>query len=157
MADQQRLEVAAQEAGAAEMIHDLPNGWDTILSRMFEGGSELSPGQWQRVALARALFSPAEMVILDEPTASLDAKQEYDLLQRFERLTRGKTTVLISHRLSSARLVDRILFFEKGEVVEEGSHERLLEVNGRYAAMFRRQAANYTEKGEAFSATLFPV
>jgi ATP-binding cassette subfamily B protein len=147
MYDEQRLNLAAQEAGASKMIADLPNGWDSVLGRTFDGGSELSLGQWQRVALARALFSSADILILDEPTASLDAKQEYDLLQRFEELTKGKTTILISHRLSAARLADRVFFLEAGRIVEEGSHDQLMEKDGQYAAMFKRQASNYTNEG----------
>ncbi len=150
MHDKQRFDQAAEAAGASKIISGLPQGWDSVLGRRFDGGYELSLGEWQRVALARALFSTADILILDEPTASLDAKQEYELFQHFEKLTREKTTILISHRLSSARLVDRIFFLEAGRVAEEGSHEELMQLDGRYAAMFRRQASSYLEEAPVF-------
>jgi len=137
------IQSAADLAGISERVMKLRHGWETILGKTFEEGQELSVGEWQRIALARAFFSNAEVLILDEPTASLDAKQEYELFRQFERLTQGKTTILISHRLSSARMADRILFIEAGQVVETGSHEELLAKGGRYADLFRRQATSY--------------
>ena len=121
----------------------LPNKWDTTLGKMFEGGYELSLGEWQKVALARAFLRESPLLILDEPTASLDAKQEYEIYRRFHELTRGKTTILISHRFSSVRMAEHIFVIEKGSLVEQGRHEELLALSGSYAELFHCQAAAY--------------
>ena len=113
------------------------------LGRRFNEGVELSGGEWQKVALARAYMKDAQLMILDEPTAALDARAEYEVFQRFAELTKGKTAVLISHRFSTVRMADRILVLEKGELLEEGSHEALLAKNGRYAELFNLQAMGY--------------
>jgi ATP-binding cassette subfamily B protein len=104
---------------------------------------ELSGGEWQKVALARAYMRESQLLILDEPTAALDARAEYEVFQRFADLTRGKTAVLISHRFSTVRMADRILVLDKGHLLEIGSHEELLELGGRYAELFHLQAAGY--------------
>ena len=143
LADLERIRAAAELSGAAQSVERLDKKWETILSKMFDEGQELSVGEWQKVALARAFLRDAPVLVLDEPTASLDAKQEYEVFRRFNELTTGKTTVLISHRFSSVRMAERIFVIEKGRLVEHGSHEELLALNGRYAGLFNRQAAAY--------------
>lgn len=138
-----RIDEAMRKSLAAGVIHRLPRGLGQLLGRRFEGGVDLSGGEWQKVALARAYLREAQFLILDEPAAALDARSEYDLFQRFATLTQGKTALLISHRFSTVRMADRILVLEGGRVVEEGCHERLLAEGGRYSAMFELQAASY--------------
>ncbi len=134
---------AAERAMAASVIEGLPRGYGTMLGRRFEGGVDLSGGQWQKVALARSYLRDAQVLILDEPTAALDARAEYEVFTRFADLTRGKIAILISHRFSTVRMADRILVLENGSVLEEGSHEELLNREGRYAELFDLQAAGY--------------
>jgi ATP-binding cassette, subfamily B, bacterial len=146
--DLDRLRAAAGKAGALELIESLPQGWDTILSPEYIGGVDLSGGQWQRIALARALFAVeggAQVLILDEPTAALDVRAEADLYNRFLEITKGLTTILISHRFSTVRRADRIVLINEGTVAEEGTHQELQELGGRYAEMFRLQAARFSE------------
>nr|QEO74447.1 ABC transporter ATP-binding protein [uncultured bacterium] len=141
---------AAERAGAAEILAGLPSGWATVLSREYEGGADLSGGQWQRVALARALHAVeygARVLVLDEPTASLDVRAEAELFDRFLELTAGLTTILISHRFSSVRHADRIAVLEHGHIIEQGSHDELIAADGRYAGMFRLQASRFTDDG----------
>jgi ATP-binding cassette subfamily B protein len=114
-----------------------------MLGRRFEGGVELSGGEWQKVALARAYLREAEVLILDEPTAALDARAEYQVFLRFAELTKGKMAVLISHRFSTVRMADRILVLEQGEIIERGTHEELVAKQGIYAELFSLQAAGY--------------
>jgi ATP-binding cassette subfamily B protein len=140
---EQRILEAARKSLASDVIRRLPLGLGQQLGRRFEGGVDLSGGEWQKVALARAYMRDAQFLILDEPAAALDARSEYDLFQRFASLTQGKTALLISHRFSTVRMADRILVLEGGRVVEEGCHERLLAEGGRYSAMFELQAASY--------------
>ncbi|MDP8937220.1 MAG: ATP-binding cassette domain-containing protein [Actinomycetota bacterium] len=142
------LDRAAVDAGAADIVGSLAHGWDTPLSREFTGGVELSGGQWQRLALARALAAleaGAQVLVLDEPTAHLDVRAEAELYDHFLRITRGRTTILVSHRFSTVRRADRIAVLEGGRVVEQGSHEELMAVQGRYAAMFTLQASRFAE------------
>jgi ATP-binding cassette, subfamily B, bacterial len=137
---------AAGRSGALDLIEQLPSGWDTILSRQYPDGVDLSGGQWQRVALARALRAAeggAKLLVLDEPTAALDVAAEAELFDRFLELTAGITTVLVTHRLSSVRHVDRIAVLDNGRVAELGSHEELLAADGTYARMFRLQAQRF--------------
>jgi ATP-binding cassette subfamily B protein len=134
---------AAHRSLADNLAENLPNKYDQALGRRFNDGIELSGGEWQKVALARAYMRDAQLLILDEPTAALDARAEYEVFQRFSELTKGKTAVLISHRFSTVRMADRILVLGKGEMIEVGSHEELLEKNGRYAELFRLQAEGY--------------
>ena len=146
-ADRDILEDAARRAGALELIMALPDGWDTILSRGF-GGVDLSGGQWQRVALARGLFAAsngAGVLVLDEPTAHLDARQEADFYERFLDVTSGLTTIIVSHRFSTVRRADRIVVVERGRVAESGTHDELIDMQGRYAHMFSLQSARFTD------------
>jgi ATP-binding cassette subfamily B protein len=137
------IEEAARRSLAAGVIEDLPQRYQTMLGRRFEGGVDLSGGQWQKVALGRAYMRDAQLLILDEPTAALDARAEYEVFRRFTELTEGKMAILISHRFSTVRMADRILVLEHGRVVEQGTHEDLVALGGRYAELFALQAAGY--------------
>jgi ATP-binding cassette subfamily B protein len=141
--DREAVERAAALAGAHELLASLPEGYETPLGAAFAGGADLSPGQWQRLALARAVFRDAPVVILDEPTAALDPRAEHELLGRLRSLFAGRAVLLISHRLSCARVADRICVMEGGAVVEEGTHAELLAQGGRYAELFAVQSAGY--------------
>jgi ABC-type multidrug transport system fused ATPase/permease subunit len=134
---------AATRADAHDFLDELPEGYETMLGREFSGGYDLSIGQWQRVALARAFFRDAPFVILDEPTAALDARAESRLFERLGELLEGRSVLLISHRFSSVRSADRIYVLEHGKVVEEGSHDELMDAGGRYAELFTLQARAY--------------
>lgn len=134
---------AAEQSLAHPLIEKLPGKYEQVLGRRFNNGIELSGGEWQKIALARAYMKDAQLIILDEPTAALDARAEYNVFQRFAELTRGKSAVLISHRFSTVRMADRILVLDKGQLMEAGSHEALLAKNGRYAELFHLQAAGY--------------
>lgn len=139
-----KVHAAAIKAGAWQFVRELEQEYKTQLGKQLKLiGVELSIGQWQKIALARAFYRDADILILDEPTAAVDAKAEYQLFQRFRRLTQGKTTILISHRFSTVRMADRIIVMHKGRIVEQGSHEELLRKNGRYATLFRLQAKGY--------------
>jgi ATP-binding cassette subfamily B protein len=141
--NQDRVASAASQAYADSVIEGLPGGFEQMLGRRFEGGVDLSAGQWQKIALARAYMRDAQVLILDEPTASLDARAEYEVFLRFSELTRGRMAVLISHRFSTVRMADRILVLEHGRIIEQGSHRELLARGGRYAELFELQAAGY--------------
>jgi ATP-binding cassette subfamily B protein len=114
-----------------------------MLGRRFEGGVELSGGEWQKMALARAYLRDAQLLILDEPTAALDARSELEVFERFAELTQGKMALLISHRFSTVRMADRIVVLSGGRLIEEGNHQQLIDKNGLYASMFEMQAASY--------------
>jgi ATP-binding cassette, subfamily B, bacterial len=137
------IEAAAHKSLAESVIAKLPGGYDQMLGRRFETGVELSGGEWQRVALARAYLRDAQLLVLDEPTAALDAKSELEVFERFAELTTGKMALLISHRFSTVRMADRIVVLEGGKLVEEGTHTQLMALGGRYAGMFEMQAASY--------------
>lgn len=139
----ERIQPAAMRSGAHETILGLPLGYRQQLGRRFDGGVDLSGGQWQKVALARAYLRDAQVLVLDEPTASLDARAEHQVFQRFAELTEGKTSLLISHRFSTVRMADRILVIEGGIIAEEGTHRDLMRMGQRYAEMFELQAASY--------------
>ena len=143
--DMASIAEAAHQAGADEFLHRLPDGYETTLGRMFDQGHELSIGQWQRVALARAFFRNAPLVIMDEPTASLDARAEYKLFETMRELFKDRAVLLISHRFSSVRMADRIYVLKDGEVVQSGSHDELLAAGGLYAELFALQAASYSQ------------
>jgi len=134
---------AAHQSMADLLAEKLPQHYDQMLGKRFADGVDLSGGEWQKIALARAYMKEAQLLILDEPTAALDARAEYEVFQRFSELTKGKSAVLISHRFSTVRMADRILVLEKGELAEIGSHEELLLKNGRYAELFNLQAMGY--------------
>ncbi|MBN8821888.1 MULTISPECIES: ABC transporter ATP-binding protein [unclassified Spirosoma] len=141
--NQDRIETSAQRSLADTVIAKLAGGYDQQLGRSFGKGVELSGGEWQKVALARAYMRDAQLIILDEPTAALDARAEYEVFQRFAKLTEGKSSVIISHRFSTVRMADRILVLENGTLLEIGSHYELLEKEGRYAELFGLQARGY--------------
>ena len=141
--DRPRIEAAAERSLAADVVRRLPAGYDQMLGRRFRGSVDLSGGEWQKLALARAYMRDAQLVILDEPTASLDARAEFLVFQRFKELMHGKTGVLISHRFSSVRMADRILVLANGTVEASGTHDELLAQHGHYAELFDLQAAGY--------------
>jgi ABC-type multidrug transport system fused ATPase/permease subunit len=145
--DAESIRSAAQRAGADEFIGDLPEGYQTLLGPEFEGGYNLSVGQWQRMALARAFLRDAPLVILDEPTAAMDARAEHELFDSMRTLFAGRTVLLISHRFSSVRSADRIYVLHKGQLVEQGSHDELIMRHGKYAELFTLQAAAYQIDG----------
>jgi ATP-binding cassette, subfamily B, bacterial len=140
---EEEIDYAAQKSLADGVIAKLQNGYDQMLGRRFEGGVDLSGGEWQKLALARAYLRDAQLLILDEPTAALDARSELEVFERFAELTEGKMALLISHRFSTVRMADRIVVLEGGRLVEEGNHSQLMALGGRYAAMFEMQAASY--------------
>lgn len=143
MHDRGRVRDAARRAAAESMIESLPEGFDQIVGRRFRQGVDLSGGQWQKLAIARAYMRDAQVMILDEPTAALDARAEYEVFQRFKALSAGRTAVLISHRFSSVRMADRILVLANGRLEASGTHAELLAQRGRYAELFELQAAGY--------------
>ncbi len=138
-----KIITAAEQSLAASLVNSLPSKYDQMLGRRFQEGVELSGGEWQKVALARAYMRDAQVLILDEPTAALDARAEFEVFQRFAALTRGKTAVLISHRFSTVRMADRILVLQHGELMESGTHEELIAKKGMYAELFNLQAKGY--------------
>jgi len=142
--DRDAVEDAAAKGGADSLLGRLPDGWDTPLGKWFDGGVELSGGEWQKIALGRAFMRDARILVLDEPTSALDAQAEFELFARLRRLAAGRTAIYISHRFSTVRQADRILFLEHGALVEEGTHDELMALGGRYARLFRLQAAAYT-------------
>ena len=145
-ADGEAIKQAANAANASEFIARLPHGYDTPLMRVFEpSGVELSIGQWQKLAIARAFYSTSDILILDEPTASLDPIAEQEIFNQFDELRRDKTTIFVSHRLSSATIASKIIVLEYGELVEEGTHKELMEKKGKYYELFSTQARRYVE------------
>jgi ATP-binding cassette subfamily B protein len=137
------LEQSAEKSMADEVVEKLPSHYEQMLGRRFEGGVDLSGGEWQKIALARAYLRDAQLLILDEPTSALDARSEYEVFQRFSELTAGKMAIFISHRFSTVRMADRIVVLENGRIAEEGDHESLTHLGGRYAEMFELQASSY--------------
>ena len=148
--DMTRVRNAIEKVGLKDKIEELPHGMDTYLLRQLEDeGVELSGGQSQRIALARAIYKEGEIVVLDEPTAALDPLAEYDLYSMFNELVRDKTTVFVSHRLSSTRFCDRVLLLEEGRIAEEGTHKELMAMNGLYTGIFKKQAHYYNVNPDA--------
>jgi ATP-binding cassette subfamily B protein len=139
----QLLRQSAQKSMADDVVGKLPSGYEQMLGRRFDGGVDLSGGEWQKVALARAYLRDAQVLILDEPTSALDARSEYEVFQRFAELTAGKMALFISHRFSTVRMADRIVVLENGRIAEDGDHDALTHLGGRYAEMFELQAASY--------------
>jgi ATP-binding cassette subfamily B protein len=143
MDNRARIDAAARRSGADEVIAGLPMGYDQLVGRRFKTGVDLSGGQWQKIAIARAYMRDAQVMILDEPTAALDARSEFEVFERFKELSDDRTAVLISHRFSSVRMADRILVLAEGRLEASGTHEQLLAQGGRYAELFELQAAGY--------------
>ena len=134
---------AAKQAGIHETIEHLPNGYESLLGKLFESGHELSIGEWQKLALARAIVRDSQILILDEPTSAMDAKAEAELFERFHELAQGRTAILISHRLSTVKMADRIFVVEHGQIVEQGTHDELMAQHGLYTSLFLTQAQHY--------------
>jgi ATP-binding cassette subfamily B protein/ATP-binding cassette subfamily C protein len=143
--DRERIVEAARLGGAESLVASLPSGLDTVLGGWFERGHDLSAGQWQKIAVARAFMREAEVLVLDEPTAAIDAEAEHELFQRFRSLAAGRTAIIISHRFSTVRIADRIAVLRDGRLEELGSHRELIARNGRYAHLFRLQAQGYVD------------
>jgi len=141
--DFQAIQAAAEHSGADAVIRRLPDGYDTQLGKYFERGEELSIGQWQKIALARAFLRESQVLVLDEPTAAMDPKAEYAVFQQLQKLAHDKAVVLISHRMSTVRMCDRIYVIDQGRIIEWGNHEQLMHQNGHYANLFETQARNY--------------
>ena len=141
--NRERIKTSASQTGIDELIEALPKGYDTVIGRLFDDSRELSWGEWQKIAMARALYRDAPVLILDEPTSALDAATEYELFNRFKEITRDRTSILISHRFSNVSLADRILVLDKGTIVEEGTHEKLMKAGGLYSEMFTKQSSGY--------------
>jgi ATP-binding cassette subfamily B protein len=137
------IKSSAGKSGASAVIERLPEGYQTMLGKWFDKGVQLSGGEWQKVALARAFMRDARILVLDEPTSSLDAQAEYEIFLQFRTLTEGKTAFFISHRFSTVRLADRIFVLENGNIIEDGSHKELIDLDGRYAELFNLQAEAY--------------
>lgn len=141
--DLNSLRQAARSAGVDELLNNLPKGYDTVMGTLFDESRDLSWGEWQKIALARALFREAPVLILDEPSSSLDADTEYEIFRRFRDIVRGRTAILITHRLSNVTLADRIVVLENGSVAESGSHDELMKKQGRYYEMYTKQSSRF--------------
>jgi ATP-binding cassette subfamily B protein len=149
--DPHQIELAARAAGADKVLDGLPHGYETFLGKWFKGGTDLSVGEWQRLALARAYWRQAPILILDEPTSAMDPWAEHDWLQRFRKLAAGQTTLIITHRFTTAMYADRIHVMEEGQIVESGSHAELLALGGRYAQSWQAQMQTaYANAGQLF-------
>lgn len=144
--EDEKIQLAAQNSGADKAILKLPYKYDTILGNEFAEGEELSIGEWQKIAIARAFLRQCEIIILDEPTSALDPEAEAEVLEKFNQLTKNRTAIIISHRLSSVRLADRILVLENGKIKESGNHQELIEIKGTYARLFNTQAKYYQQE-----------
>jgi ATP-binding cassette subfamily B protein len=141
--DDDRICFAAQQAGADGTISNLPHGYETVLGNQFDGGVELSIGEWQKVALARAFLREAQLIILDEPTSSMSARMEHEVFHAFRTLLKGRSALIISHRFSTVRMADLICVLKEGRIVESGSHEELIQLGGQYAHLYEIQAQHY--------------
>jgi ATP-binding cassette subfamily B protein len=142
---QHKIKTSAKTTGVHDLIDHLPNGYDTIIGNLFDDSRELSWGEWQKIALARALFRDAPVLILDEPSSSLDADTEYDIFSRFREIVKGRTSILISHRFTNVSLADRIIVLDKGSIAEMGSHDELMKKRGIYFSMFTKQSSRFNK------------
>ena len=137
--DDDIIKAAAHKAGVHELIENLPQGFDTMLGRWFEDGEELSRGEWQKIALARTFLRKSQIILLDEPASSLDHRAEHEIFCRFKELTQGKTSLFISHRLSTVKMADRIIVMDRGKIVESGTYHELMRKKGSFAYLFDRR------------------
>ena len=144
--DNDKVKRAAKDADAYEFIQDFPDQFDQLLNEKMKGGIRPSSGQWQKIAIARFFYRNAPLVIFDEPTAAIDAVSEYNIFNKIYKFFENKTVIIISHRFSTVRNADRIIVIEKGQVIEEGSHEKLMAKDGYYAKSFRLQAEGYSSE-----------
>ena len=140
--------IAAQWAGIHDKLIALPQGYDTVMSRTFADGAELSIGQWQKLALARAFVRDSQLILLDEPTSSLDAAAEFEFFEKFRDMAKGRSALIISHRFSTVRLADRIYVLEGGQLIEQGNHDELIALDGLYAHLYRQQASYYQKESQ---------
>ena len=139
----EKIKSVTANAGVAPVVESLPNGYETILGKWFEDGEELSIGEWQKIALARAYLRDAPIIMLDEPTSALDARAEHEVFENFRELIQGKTAILISHRLSTVKMADCIYVLDDGRIAEQGTHDELVALGGKYAQLFEMQAKYY--------------
>jgi ATP-binding cassette subfamily B protein len=138
-----KIRDAASSAGVDDLLNNLPRGYNTVIGTLFDDSRELSWGEWQKIALARALFREAPVLILDEPSSSLDADTEFEIFSRFREIVNGRTSILITHRFTNVTLADRIIVLENGAITETGTHEELINKNGRYYDMFTKQTNRF--------------
>jgi len=141
--DEDKIKSAAAATGIDDLIDNLPKGYNTIIGNLFDDSRELSWGEWQKMALARALYRDAPVLILDEPSSSLDADTEYDIFRRFREIVSGRTSILISHRFTNVTLADRIIVLDKGEIAETGTHDELMKKEGIYFSMYTKQSSMF--------------
>jgi ATP-binding cassette subfamily B protein len=141
----ERIKKSASTTGVHNLIDSLPNGYDTVIGNLFDDSRELSWGEWQKIALARALFRNAPVLILDEPSTSLDADAEYDIFSRFREIVKGRTSILISHRFTNVSLADKIIVLDKGMIIESGSHDELMSKGGMYFSMYTKQSSRFSK------------
>ena len=144
---QEKISASARSTGIHELINNLPDGYDTLIGNLFDESRELSWGEWQKIALSRALFRDAPVLILDEPSSSLDADTEYDIFSRFREIVKGRTSILISHRFTNVNLADRIIVLDKGAIAETGTHDELMKHGGIYYTMFTKQSSRFKNSG----------
>ncbi|MBU7583780.1 MAG: ABC transporter ATP-binding protein [Nostoc sp. TH1S01] len=142
-ANRESIMAAARRSGADDVISKLPKGYDTILGKLFDQGEELSIGQWQKIALARAFLRDSQLIVLDEPTSAMDPKAEYEVFEKFRQLIQNQAAILISHRLSTVKMADRIYVMENGTIIESGTHDELIQIGNRYAYLYETQAQQY--------------
>jgi ABC-type multidrug transport system fused ATPase/permease subunit len=139
----EKVKSAARASGVHDLINSLPDGYSTAIGNLFDDSRELSWGEWQKLALSRALFRDAPLLILDEPSSSLDADTEYDIFSHFREIVKGRTSILISHRFTNVSLADRIIVLDKGAVAESGTHEELIKKKGIYFSMYTKQTGRF--------------